>query len=72
MKENGEIVKTERIKTSRAELRTSLENVPKGSKVALGSVGFCRLWRCMEICDIKRFSNPEKLAHYAGLVPSVS
>ena len=24
-----------------------------------------------EICDIKRFSNPEKLAHYAGLVPSV-
>ena len=22
-----------------------------------------------EICDIKRFSNPEKLAHYAGLVP---
>jgi len=24
-----------------------------------------------EICDIKRFSNPEKLAHYAGLVPKV-
>jgi transposase len=24
-----------------------------------------------EICDIKRFSNPEKLAHYAGLVPRV-
>ena len=24
-----------------------------------------------EICDVKRFSGPEKLAHYAGLVPSV-
>ena len=24
-----------------------------------------------EICDIKRFSNSEKLAHYAGLVPKV-
>jgi len=24
-----------------------------------------------EICDIKRFPNPEKLAHYAGLVPRV-
>lgn len=24
-----------------------------------------------EICDIKRFSNAEKLAHYAGLVPKV-
>jgi len=24
-----------------------------------------------EICDIKRFSSPEKLAHYAGLVPKV-
>ena len=25
----------------------------------------------VEICDIKRFSSPEKLAHYAGLVPRV-
>ena len=24
-----------------------------------------------EICDVKRFSNPEKLAHYAGLVPKI-
>lgn len=24
-----------------------------------------------EICDIKRFSNPDKLAHYCGLVPRV-
>lgn len=24
-----------------------------------------------EICDMKRFSNPDKLAHYAGLVPRV-
>lgn len=25
-----------------------------------------------EICDVKRFASPEKLAHYAGLVPRVS
>ncbi len=41
MKMNGEIVKKERVKTSKAELRNSLESAPKGSKVALKSVGFC-------------------------------
>ena len=44
MKLNGEIVKKERIKTCKAELRRSLEAVPKGSKVALESVGFCWPW----------------------------
>ena len=44
MKMNGEIVKTERVRTTKAELRKSLEDVPKGSKVALESVGFCWPW----------------------------
>src|SRR4030042_4226440 len=44
MKMNGEIVKTERVRTTKAELRKSLEAVPKGSKVALESVGFCWPW----------------------------
>ena len=38
MKSNGEVVKKERIKTSKAELRRSLETVPEGSRVALESV----------------------------------
>jgi len=41
MKLNGEIVKRERVNTSRAELRRCLASVPKGSRVALESVGFC-------------------------------
>ena len=40
----GEIVKKERVGTSKAELRRSLESVPKGSRVALESVGFCWPW----------------------------
>lgn len=40
----GEIVKRERVGTSKAELRRSLASVPKGSKVALESVGFCWPW----------------------------
>jgi transposase len=44
MKMNGEIVKKERVRTGKAELRKSLESVPKGSKVALESVGFCWPW----------------------------
>jgi len=44
MKMNGEIVKKERIRTCKAELRKSLESVPKGTKVALESVGFCWPW----------------------------
>ena len=43
MKMNGEIVKKERISTSKNELRRCLGSVPKGSKVALESVGFCWL-----------------------------
>ena len=44
MKLNGEIVKKERIRTCKDELRRSLEEVPKGSRVALESVGFCWPW----------------------------
>ena len=44
MKLNGEVVKTERVRTNKADLRRSLESVPKGSKVALESVGFCWPW----------------------------
>ena len=44
MKMSGEIVKKERIRTSKAELRKSLEEVPAGTKVALESVGFCWPW----------------------------
>jgi transposase len=40
----GEIVKRERVATSKAELRKSLASVPKGSKVALESVGFGWPW----------------------------
>jgi transposase len=44
MKLNGEIVKRGRIVTSRSELRRCLASVPKGSRVALESVGFCWPW----------------------------
>ena len=44
MKMNGDIVKKERVDTCKADLRRSLECVPKGSKVALESVGFCWPW----------------------------
>jgi len=40
----GEIVKKERVDTSKSELRKSLESCPKGTKVALESVGFCWPW----------------------------
>jgi len=40
----GEIVKRERVGTSKAELRECLASVPKGSRVALESVGFCWPW----------------------------
>jgi transposase len=40
--------------------------------MTIPSVGFVSaLTLYAEICDVKRFSNPEKLAHYAGLVPKV-
>jgi transposase len=44
MKLNGEIVKRERVGTNRNDLKKSLASVPKGSKVALESVGFCWPW----------------------------
>jgi transposase len=44
MKMDGEIVKREKARTSRAELRSVLESVPKGTRVALESVGFCWPW----------------------------
>jgi transposase len=53
MKLNGEIVKKERIKTCKAELRRSLEDVPKGSRVALESVGFC--WPWIDFLDELKF-----------------
>ena len=40
----GEIVKRERVDTTKVGLRKSLESVPKGTKVALESVGFCWPW----------------------------
>lgn len=40
----GGIVKKERVDTSRAELRKSLEFVPKGTRLASESVGFCWPW----------------------------
>ncbi len=63
MKLNGEIVKSERVRTSKAELRSSLEFVPKGSKVALESVGFC--WPWIDFLDELEFkpllANPVKV-----------
>jgi transposase len=44
MRLNGEIVKRERVETSKNELRRCLASVPKGSRVALESVGFCWPW----------------------------
>lgn len=44
MKLNGEIIKRERVQASKKELKRCLESVPKGSGVALESVGFCWPW----------------------------
>jgi len=40
----GEIVKREKVRPSKAELRRSLEAVPEGTRVALESEGFCWPW----------------------------
>ena len=40
----GEVVKRERVNTSKGELGRSLQYLPKGTKVALESVGFCWPW----------------------------
>jgi transposase len=44
MKLNGEVVKREKISTCKADLRRSLDCVPRGSRVALESLGFCWPW----------------------------
>jgi len=44
MRMNGEIVKQERFRTRRENLERFLKDVPRGSKVALESLGFC--WLC--------------------------
>jgi len=44
MKLDGEILKRERVGTNKSELRRCLASVPKGSRVALESVGFCWPW----------------------------
>jgi len=66
MKMNGEIVKRERVSTTKAELR-SLEPAPKGSKVALESVGFC--WPWIDFLDELEFevllANPVKAKYRA-------
>jgi transposase len=67
MKLNGEIVKRERVATTKAELRKSLESVPKGSKVALESVGFC--WPWIDFLDSLEYevllANPLKVKYRA-------
>jgi transposase len=67
MKKNGEIVKTERIRTNKAEVQKSLENVPKGSMVALESVGFC--WPWIDFLDKLKFepllANPVRVKYRA-------
>lgn len=67
MKLNGEIVKKERAATTKAELRKSLESVPKGSKVALESVGFC--WPRIDFLDALEYevllANPLKVTYRA-------
>lgn len=45
---------------------------PIGWLQSIPGIGFIiALGMYAEICDIKRFSNPNKLAHYAGLVPRI-
>jgi len=44
MKMNGEIVKQEKFRTRKEYLGRFLEGVPRGSKVALESLGFCWPW----------------------------
>ena len=44
MKMNGEIVRQEKFRKSRENLERFLGGVPKGSRVALESLGFCWPW----------------------------
>jgi transposase len=67
MKMNGELVKKERVKTTKSEIRKSLQSVPKGSKVALESVGFC--WPWIDFLDELEYevllANPVKVKYRA-------
>ena len=44
MKVNGEIVRQEKFRTDKENLRRFLDGVPEGTKVALESLGFCWPW----------------------------
>jgi len=44
MKVNGEVLRQEKFRTGKEDLRKFLDGVPQGSKVALESVGFCWPW----------------------------
>jgi len=44
MKVNGEILRQEKFKTGKEDLRMFLDGVPEGSRVALESLGFCWPW----------------------------
>jgi len=44
MRVNGEIVKQEKFRTGKENLRRFFDGVPEGTKVALESVGFCWPW----------------------------
>jgi transposase len=44
MKVNGEVLRQEKFKTGKEDLRRFLDGVPQGSRVALESVGFCWPW----------------------------
>lgn len=61
------------MKQIEATLKERYGNVkPIGWLQSIPGIGFIiALGMYAEICDIKRFSNPNKLAHYAGLVPRI-
>ena len=61
------------MKQIEVELRERYGDVkPVGLMQSIPGIGFLTaLTLYAEICDIRRFSNPDKLAHYAGLVHRV-
>ncbi|MGC8817439.1 MAG: IS110 family transposase, partial [Candidatus Hadarchaeum sp.] len=63
----GKIVKQSRFPTSKDELQKFLEGVPKGTKVALESVGFCWPWidYIEELGHEPLLANPIKLKQRA-------
>lgn len=67
-----EVVESQ-MKRIEAGLRERYGNVkPVRLMESIIGIGFLTaLWLYAEICDIRRFSNPDKLAHYTGLVPKV-